>query len=120
MRGVCESGLYRTPGSRAFDGWWRSLAPDTKRGKKYNTLDHGSILRQPQPRRSKRSCGTSGRSGSCDGRTRSPGVMKEIADILGVSEKTVMFHKYEIMKSLNIKNNAELVLLALKSGLISN
>ena len=46
--------------------------------------------------------------------------MKEIADILGVSEKTVMFHKYEIMKSLNIKNNAELVLLALKSGLISN
>jgi DNA-binding NarL/FixJ family response regulator len=46
--------------------------------------------------------------------------MKEIADILSVSEKTVMFHKYEIMKSLNIKNNAELVLLALKSGLISN
>jgi len=46
--------------------------------------------------------------------------MKEIADILRVSEKTVMFHKYEIMKSLNIKNNAELVLLALKNGLISN
>ncbi len=46
--------------------------------------------------------------------------MKEIADILSVSEKTVMFHKYEIMKSLNIKNNAELVLLALKNGLISS
>ena len=45
--------------------------------------------------------------------------MKEIADILSVSEKTVMFHKYEIMKSLNIKNNAELVLLALRDGLIS-
>jgi len=45
--------------------------------------------------------------------------MKEIADILSVSEKTVMFHKYEIMRSLNIKNNAELVLLALKLGLIS-
>jgi DNA-binding NarL/FixJ family response regulator len=45
--------------------------------------------------------------------------MKEIADILSVSEKTVMFHKYEIMKSLKIKNNAELVLLALKNGLIS-
>ncbi|MGA8491318.1 MAG: response regulator transcription factor [Terriglobales bacterium] len=45
--------------------------------------------------------------------------MKEIADILSVSEKTVMFHKYEIMRSLNIKNNAELVLLALKNGLIS-
>jgi DNA-binding NarL/FixJ family response regulator len=45
--------------------------------------------------------------------------MKEVADILSVSEKTVMFHKYEIMKSLNIKNNAELVLLALRNGLIS-
>lgn len=45
--------------------------------------------------------------------------MKEIADILSVSDKTVMFHKYEIMRSLNIKNNAELVLLALKHGLIS-
>jgi len=45
--------------------------------------------------------------------------MKEIADILSVSEKTVMFHKYEIMRSLNIKNNVELVLLALKNGLIS-
>src|SRR5271168_257066 len=45
--------------------------------------------------------------------------MKEIADILSVSEKTVMFHKYEIMRSLNIKNNAELVLLALENGLIS-
>ncbi|MGA7137167.1 MAG: response regulator transcription factor [Terriglobales bacterium] len=45
--------------------------------------------------------------------------IKEIAGILSVSEKTVMFHKYEIMRSLNIKNNAELVLLALKNGLIS-
>ena len=45
--------------------------------------------------------------------------MKEIADILKVSEKTVMFHKYEIIRSFNIKNNAELVLLALRNGLIS-
>ena len=45
--------------------------------------------------------------------------MKEIADILSVSDKTVMFHKYEIMRSHNIKNNAELAVLALKHGLIS-
>ena len=45
--------------------------------------------------------------------------MKEIADILKVSEKTVMFHKYHIMDSFNLKNNAELVLFALKHGLIS-
>jgi DNA-binding NarL/FixJ family response regulator len=45
--------------------------------------------------------------------------MKEIADILKVSEKTVMFHKYHIMESFNLKSNADLVLFALKQGLIS-
>ena len=45
--------------------------------------------------------------------------MKEVADILKVSEKTIMFHKYHIMESFNLKSNAELVLFALKNGLIS-
>ena len=45
--------------------------------------------------------------------------MKEVADILNVSEKMVMFHKYHIMKSFNLKNNADIVLLALKENLIS-
>lgn len=45
--------------------------------------------------------------------------MKEIADILKVSKKTVMFHKYNIMESFNLKNNAELVLFALKHHVIS-
>lgn len=44
---------------------------------------------------------------------------KEIADILKVSEKTVMFHKYHIMESFNLKSNADLVLFALKQHLIS-
>lgn len=45
--------------------------------------------------------------------------MKEVAFLLNVSEKTIMFHKYHIMESFNIKSNAELVLFALKNGLIS-
>jgi DNA-binding NarL/FixJ family response regulator len=45
--------------------------------------------------------------------------MKEIADILKVSEKTIMFHKYHIMETFNLKSNAEVVLFALKNGLIS-
>jgi DNA-binding NarL/FixJ family response regulator len=45
--------------------------------------------------------------------------MKEVGGILNVSEKTVMFHKYHIMRSLNVRSNAELVLLALNQGLIS-
>lgn len=46
--------------------------------------------------------------------------MKEIAHILQVSEKTVMFHKYRIMESFNLKTNADLVLFALKHHLISS
>jgi DNA-binding NarL/FixJ family response regulator len=45
--------------------------------------------------------------------------MKEIADILKISEKTVMFHKYHIMESFNLKTNTDLVLFALKHHLIS-
>lgn len=45
--------------------------------------------------------------------------MKEVADILKVSEKTVMFHKYQIMETFNLKSNADLVLFALKRHLIS-
>ena len=45
--------------------------------------------------------------------------IKEIAWRLGLSEKTVEFHKHHIMESFNLKSNAELVLFALKHGLIS-
>lgn len=45
--------------------------------------------------------------------------MKEVASILNVSEKTVNFHKYHIMKVFDLRNNADLVLFALKEGLIS-
>jgi DNA-binding NarL/FixJ family response regulator len=44
--------------------------------------------------------------------------MKEIAGILEVSEKTIMFHKYHIMQEFGLKNNAEIVLFALKQHLI--
>lgn len=44
--------------------------------------------------------------------------MKEIAGILEVSEKTIMFHKYHIMQEFNLKNNAQIVLFALKQDLI--
>lgn len=46
-------------------------------------------------------------------------LMKEIAHILQVSEKTVEFHKYQIMKNFALRSNAELVRFALKSGLLS-
>jgi len=45
--------------------------------------------------------------------------MKEIAWRLNLSEKTVEFHKHHIMNVFNLKNNAEVVLFALKQGLIS-
>ena len=45
--------------------------------------------------------------------------MKEIAALLDISEKTVEFHKHHIMKAFNLESNADLVLFALKQGLIS-
>jgi DNA-binding NarL/FixJ family response regulator len=45
--------------------------------------------------------------------------MKEVADILKISERTVMFHKYHIMEVFNIRSNAELVLFAAKRHLIA-
>lgn len=46
--------------------------------------------------------------------------MKEVAQILNISEKAIMFHKYRIMALFNLKNNSELVLFALKQSLISS
>jgi DNA-binding NarL/FixJ family response regulator len=45
--------------------------------------------------------------------------IKQIADVLNLSEKTVEFHKRRIMESFNLKNNAEMILFALKQGLIA-
>jgi DNA-binding NarL/FixJ family response regulator len=45
--------------------------------------------------------------------------MKEIASVLNLSEKTVEFHKQNIMVTLNLKSSADLVLFALKRGLIT-
>lgn len=45
--------------------------------------------------------------------------MKEVGNILGVTPRTVAFHKYRMMEELGIKSNAELVQFAIKQGLIS-
>jgi DNA-binding NarL/FixJ family response regulator len=45
--------------------------------------------------------------------------LKEIAAVLNLSEKTVEFHKHHVMEAFNLKSNADLVLFAVKRGLIS-
>lgn len=45
--------------------------------------------------------------------------IKEIASFLSLSEKTIEFHKHHIMVSFSIRSNADLVLFALKRGLIA-
>lgn len=45
--------------------------------------------------------------------------MKEAAEALDLSVKTLEFHKRQIMDVFSLKSNAELVLFALKKGLIS-
>jgi DNA-binding NarL/FixJ family response regulator len=44
---------------------------------------------------------------------------KEIGDILYISARTVEFHKYRIMETLNLKTSAELVHYAIKHGIVS-
>ena len=44
---------------------------------------------------------------------------KEVASFLAISEKTVKFHKQHVRESFNLHSNADLVLFALKQGLIS-
>ncbi len=44
--------------------------------------------------------------------------MKEVADILHVSARTVAFHKYTIMEHLGLKTSAELVQYALEHGML--
>jgi len=42
---------------------------------------------------------------------------KEIASSLGISARTVEFHKYQMMQTLGLHTNAELIHFAIKHGL---
>ena len=44
--------------------------------------------------------------------------MKEAAAILNVSVRTVAFHKYRIMRQLNLKSSAALIQFAVREGII--
>ena len=39
--------------------------------------------------------------------------MKQVAQVLNISSRTVAFHKYSMMEQLDIKSNAELMSFAL-------
>jgi DNA-binding NarL/FixJ family response regulator len=44
---------------------------------------------------------------------------KEIAATLGISPRTVEFHKYQMMESLQIQSSAELTHFAIKHGIVA-
>lgn len=45
--------------------------------------------------------------------------MKEAAEVLNISVRTIAFHKYRMMEDFGLKNNADLVRLAIREHLIS-
>ena len=45
-------------------------------------------------------------------------LMKEVADVLGLTSRTVAFHKYRIMETLGIHSNAELIRYAVTNHLV--
>ena len=46
--------------------------------------------------------------------------MKEIAQILAITPRTVAFHKYSMMEDLGIKTSAELVQFAIKHHIVTS
>ncbi len=44
--------------------------------------------------------------------------MKEAANILNITPRTVAFHKYRMMEQLNLKNNADLIQFALRESIV--
>jgi len=44
--------------------------------------------------------------------------MKEVASVLNVTTRTVAFHKYRVMKELNLKTTADLIQFAIKSRIL--
>ena len=47
-------------------------------------------------------------------------VMKEVASLLHMSQRTVAFHKYRMMTTLRLKNSAELVQYAIRNRIIAS
>ena len=45
--------------------------------------------------------------------------MKEVANLLHLSTRTVAFHKYGVMRKLGLNSSAELVRLAVAEGLVA-
>jgi DNA-binding NarL/FixJ family response regulator len=44
---------------------------------------------------------------------------KQVAAALGISHRTVEFHKYQLMASLELRSNAELIHFAIRHGIVS-
>ena len=45
--------------------------------------------------------------------------MKQAAAVLGLTPRTVAFHKYQMIGRLRLENNAELVQFAIRQGVIT-
>ena len=45
--------------------------------------------------------------------------MKQVAEVLCITPRTVAFHKYQIMETLDVKTNSELIQYAVKHGFVT-
>jgi DNA-binding NarL/FixJ family response regulator len=45
--------------------------------------------------------------------------MKQVASVLNITARTVAFHKYQIMETLDIKSNSALIQYAVKNGIVT-
>ena len=45
--------------------------------------------------------------------------MKEVGAVLGLTPRTIAFHKYRIMEAIGVKTNAELIQFAVKNHVVA-
>ena len=102
------------PDSRGPDGRrGRPVSERRDRRRQVAAARRGRPVRQ----RSVRAAERPGDSGAC-GSSRSGRSNKEIAGLLGVSVNTVAVHRSNLMATLDVHKAAELVLIAVKKGLV--
>ena len=46
-------------------------------------------------------------------------LMKEVGAVLGLTPRTIAFHKYRIMEAIGVKTNAELIQFAVKNHFVA-
>jgi DNA-binding NarL/FixJ family response regulator len=75
------------------------------------------VIKKPRPKLREKPL--TPRQGEVVGLLASGKTMKEVARVLSVVPRTVAFHKYQVMRKLKLKSNADLIRYAIESRILA-